>query len=84
MVKLIKNDLLKIEILKQYKKRNISYTASILADFLNSKFETVKKALEFFLRIGVIEEEVKIHGKIDYTYYNLADIGKALLRSNKI
>ncbi|MHA1344550.1 MAG: hypothetical protein ACTSQG_11220 [Promethearchaeota archaeon] len=84
MVKLIKNDILKIKILKAYKKNNISYTASILADNLKSKFETIKKALEFFSQIGVVYKEVKKHGKKDYTYYNLTEIGEELINSDKI
>ncbi len=79
MVKLIKNDKLKIEILRQFKKKNISYTASILSSFLNSKFETINKALEFFYRIGVVEKEIKEHGKKRYTYYNLTESGNVLL-----
>lgn len=81
MVKLIKNDILKIKILKQYKKNNISYTASILSDILKSKFETLRKALEFFYLIGVVEKEIKEHGEKIYTYYNLTNNGKILLKS---
>lgn len=81
---MIKSDNLKIKILKQYKAKNISYTASILSDILGSKFETVKRALEFFYNIGVVEKEIKEHGKKNYTYYNLTEIGNNLIKSQKI
>lgn len=75
MVKLNKNDVLKIQILKQYNKKNISYTASYLSKLLNSKFETIKKALEFYYMIGVVEKEFKDHGTKKTTYYNITKIG---------
>ncbi len=81
---LIKNDKIKLEILKEFKMRDISYTASILAIRLNSKYETIKKALEFFSLIGIVEKEIKEHGKKIYTYYNLTSIGREFLKSNKI
>ncbi len=81
---MIKNDLLKLKILKQFKRKNISYTTSILANLLNSKFETIKNALEFFHTIGVLDEEIKDHGKMIYTYYNLTIIGQNLIKSDKI
>jgi len=84
MVKLTKNDILKIQILKQYKKRSIDYTASYLSDILKSKFETVNKALEFFFCIGVVEKEIKQHGEKKITYFSLTEIGKNLINSNKI
>ncbi len=79
MVILVKNDVLKIRILKQYKKKNISYTASFLSTILKSKYETIKKALEFFYSIKILEKEIKDHGKKNYTYYNLTKIGKDLI-----
>lgn len=84
MVKLNKSDILKIRILKQYKEKDIDYTASYLSDILKSKFETVSKALEFFYNIGVVEKDIKEHGKQNYTYYYLTKIGKELLKSEKI
>jgi len=81
MIKLTKNDNIKINILMQYKKKNISYTASILSGKLKCKFETARKALEFFYRIGVIDKEIKEHGKKIYTYYNLTESGSILLMS---
>ena len=84
MVKLNKSDSLKIEILRQYKKKPIDYTASYLSDLLDSKFETIRKALEFFFRINVLNKDVKEHGEKKYTYYILTDIGKSLLKSKKI
>ena len=84
MVKLIKSDNLKIKILRQYKKKNISYTASLLSGVLGYKFETIKRALEFFYKIGVVDKEIKEHGKKNFTYYNLTEIGKHLIRSEKI
>jgi len=84
MVKLIKSDVLKLKILKQYKERNISYTASLLSKELSGKFETIQKALEFFYKIGVIDKEIKEHGKKNFTYYNLTEIGKNLIKSERI
>ena len=81
---MIKNDILKIKILKQYKAKNISYTASILSNLVESKFETVKRALKFFINIGVVEKEIKEHGKKFFTYYNLTEIGINLIKSQKI
>ena len=84
MVKLIQNDLLKLQILKQFKRKNSSYTASTLASLLNSKFETIKKSLEFFYLIGVVDKEIKEHGKRHITYYNLTKFGQELINSEKI
>lgn len=84
MVKLIQNDLFKLQILKQYKRKNSSYTASILANLLKSKFETIQKALEFFYLIGVVDKEIKEHGKKHITYYNLTKVGQDLINSEKI
>lgn len=75
-----KSDILKIRILGQYKKRNTSYTASYLSKLLNNKFETVRKALEFFYIIGVIEKESKEYGSKKITYYNLTKIGMNLIQ----
>ena len=84
MVNLTKNDKLKIKILKQFKKKNIDYTSSYLSEILGGKFETIEKALQFFYEIGVLGKDIKEHGKINYTYYYLTDIGKNLLKSKKI
>ncbi len=85
MAKLIKSDNLKIQILKQFKMKNRSYTASHLSEIYKSKFETMRRALEFFYAIGVVEKEVKEHGENKkITYYNLTEIGKILLKSEKI
>lgn len=84
MVKLNKNDVLKIQILKQFKKKEIDYTASYLSEILKSKFETVNKALEFFFCIGIVEKDIKEHGMKKITYFFLTDIGKNLINSNKI
>ena len=84
MAQLNKNDILKIQILKQFKKKDIDYTASYLSEILDSKYETVKKALDFFYMIDILERDIKEHGKKNITYYNLTNYGKTLLRSNKI
>ena len=84
MVELIKGDKLKVKILKQYKKKNIDYTASYLSELLNARFETIRKALEFFYEIGIIEKDVKEHGEKSITYYYLTDLGKILINSAKI
>ena len=81
---LIKSDLLKIKILKQYKKVNSEYTASYLSEILNSKYETVKKALEFYFEIDILDKEVKYHREKAITYYRLTKLGNNLLKSNKI
>ncbi len=80
MESLTKNDRKKIEILKQYNKKNISYTASILSEIIDCKFETAKKALDFFILIGIVEKEIKEHGSKIYTYYNLTEFGKKLVQ----
>ena len=79
MEKLTKNDRIKIEILKQFKKKNISYTASILSDTIKCKFETMKKALDFFVLVGIIEKDIKEHGSKFYTYYDLTDFGEKFI-----
>ena len=84
MNSMTKNDRLKIKILKQYKKHLIDYTSSYLSNMLNHKFETVKKALDFFYEIGVMEKEIKDHGNKTITYYSLTDLGLRLINSNKI
>lgn len=84
MDRLIKNDLVKIKILKQLKKKNIAYTASILAKMLGFKFETVQKALEFFFHIGIVNKDIKEHGKMQYVYFELTEIGQILISSKKI
>lgn len=84
MARIIKNDELKIKILKQYKRNDSSYTASILAKIIKSKFETIKNALEFFYLIGVVDKEIKDHGKTHITYYNLTKVGQDLINSDKI
>ena len=84
MDNMTKNDKLKIIILKQYKKHLIDYTSSYLSNLLEHKFETVKKALNFFYEIGVLEKEIKDHGKKSITYYSLTDIGLMLIKSHKI
>lgn len=84
MERLIKNDLIKIDILKQFKKKNIAYTASILAKTLNCKFETAQKALEFFFQIGLVNKDIKEHGKKNYIYFELTKIGQILISSSKI
>jgi hypothetical protein len=84
MVNLNKSDILKIHILRQFKKKKIDYTASYMSELLNSKFETANKALEFFFEIGVLEKDVKEHGERNITYYSLTDIGSKLLSSPKI
>lgn len=84
MDNLIKSDILKVLILRKYKEKEISYTASYLSSFFEFKYETVKKALEFFCFIGVLEKDIKEHGKNDYTYYNLTKTGKELLKSDNL
>ena len=84
MDNMTKNDKLKIIILKQYKKHLIDYTSSYLSNLLEHKFETVKKALNFFYEIGVLEKEIKDHGKKSITYYSLTEIGLLLINSDKI
>lgn len=84
MVNLIKNDIIKIKILNQYKKKNIDYTCSYLAKLLKGKFETINKALEFFVKIDVLKKDIKEHGKRTFVYYSLTDIGENLLSSDKL
>lgn len=84
MTKLIKSDIIKVEILKQYKVKNVSYTASTLSNILNKKFETIKNALEFFSKIGVVEKDIKEHGSKTITYYNLTEVGEIILNSFKM
>jgi predicted transcriptional regulator len=84
MVNLTLNDEFKIKILKQYKKKPIDYTASGLATISNCQYETAKKACEFFYKIGILYKEKKEHGKKDYIYYGLTEIGKILIKSDKI
>lgn len=79
MVVLVKNDALKIEILKQFKKKNISYTASLLASYLNARYETVRRALEFLTLIGATIKETKEHGKKNHVYYDLTPLGKEII-----
>ncbi len=79
-----RSDILKIKILKQLKKRNIEYTASYLSEILNAKYETAKKALEFFYEIDIIDKDIKEHGVKNITYYFLSSKGKSLIESNKI
>lgn len=83
MVKLIKNDIFKIKILKIYKKHNKSYTASYLSKIINCKFETIVKALEFYCQIGILKKEVKDYSLKHYTYYNLTELGQVILDSLK-
>ena len=41
------------------KKKNIDYTASYLSEILKSKYETVKKALDFFFMLDILERDIK-------------------------
>ena len=82
-MKLNKNDLVKILILQQYKKKNSSYTASLLAHLLKFKPETIKKGLEFLSYIGILEKEIKEHGKRNYSYFNLTDMGTILINQEQ-
>ena len=50
---------------------------------IECKFETAKKALDFFILIGILEKEIKEHGSKIYTYYNLTDFGKKLIEKIK-
>lgn len=84
MDKLNKSDILKIEILRQFKRKRIDYTASYMSNFVKHKFETVKKALDFFVGIGILEKELKEHGDKHYTYYRLSNTGNILIKSEKI
>lgn len=79
-----KSDILKIQILKQLKKKEIHYTASYLASLLDSKYETVHKALEFFYHIDILEKDVKEHAEKNIVYYYLSEFGKNILKSPKI
>jgi len=83
MPKLNKSDILKINILKQFKKKNIDYTASYLSEILSSKYETVKKALDFFYMIDIMDRDVKEHREKRIIYYRLTEYGKKLINSNK-
>ena len=79
-----KSDILKIQILKQFKKKEIHYTASYLASLLDSKYETVHKALEFFYYIDILEKDVKEYPEKSIVYYFLTEFGKKILKSPKI
>lgn len=84
MVKMNRSDILKIQILKQYKLNNIEYSPSYLSDILKSKFETVRKALEFLISLGIIEKDVKQHREKKITYYSLSGMGNKLIKSERI
>lgn len=84
MEELIKSDILKIQILRQFKKKEIHYTASYLAGILDSKYETVHKALEFFYQIDILDKDVKEHAEKNIVYYYITENGKYLLKSQKI
>jgi len=84
MEELIKSDILKIQILKQFKKKEIHYTASYIAGILDSKYETVHKALEFFYQIDILDKDVKEHAEKNIVYYYITEYGKFILKSKKI
>ena len=84
MSSLTKNDVLKIRILKQLKLKNIDYTASYLANLLKSKFETTKKALEFFYQIDILDKDVKEHNTKKITYYRLNENGLNIIKTKKL
>ncbi|MHA1285098.1 MAG: hypothetical protein ACTSQP_21575 [Promethearchaeota archaeon] len=84
MDKLNKSDILKIKILKQFKKNRTYYTASYLAKILKTKYETIYKALEFFYQIDLLDKDIRHFGKKFISYYYLTELGQKLVESNKI
>ena len=84
MKNLNRSDILKIRILNQFKKKDIYYTASYIASLLDSKYETVHKALEFFFQIDILEKDIKEHAEKNVIYYLLTEFGRNLLKSQKI
>ena len=75
MDRLIKNDQLKIQILKTLFKEG-QMTPSMLSAKLNYKHETVKKSLLFLERIGLVEKQITKHGQKKYEHYELAKLGR--------
>ncbi|MFA5106411.1 MAG: hypothetical protein WC506_05645 [Candidatus Micrarchaeia archaeon] len=75
MVSLAKNDRIKLAILLELKKED-GLTPSMLASKVKCKYETAKKALDFFTAIGLVRLESEKHGLKSYEYYKLTDTGK--------
>lgn len=40
----------------------------------------IRKALEFFFRLGIVEKEIKEHRKKDYIYYNITELGELIIK----
>lgn len=70
------NDLLKLKLLSELSRNPL--TPSTLASRLDCKYETVKKALLFFEKLGVATKETRPHGKKIYEYYKLTGLGEKI------
>lgn len=71
-----KNDLLKLKLLNELSRNPL--TPSMLASKLNCKYETAKKALLFFEKLGIATKETRPHGKKIYEYYKLTELGEKI------
>jgi len=79
MEDLIKNDQVKIKILKELASSD-KITPSRLSSILGYKYETIKNALNFFDKIGLIVKEKISHNQKDYEYYILSEFGKDIIK----
>ena len=80
---LIKNDRLKIQIMKILYDEG-QMTPSMLSAKLNYKHETVKKSLLFFEKIGLVRKQITKHGQKNYEHYELTSLGKNLWKKTKL
>lgn len=80
MENIIKNDEIKIKILKELSLK-AKITPSMLATKLNYKYETIKKSLTFLEKLSLVEKEIMNHGKKDYVYYQLTKLGKEVSKN---
>tara|TARA_Y100000310_G_C20602496_1_gene773789 strand:- start:1118 stop:1363 length:246 start_codon:yes stop_codon:yes gene_type:complete len=80
MEHIIKNDQIKIKILKEMSSKD-KITPSRLATNLKYKYETIKKSLVFLEKISLVKKEIMNHGKKDYVYYQLTKLGKEVSKN---
>ena len=80
MENLIKNDRIKVLILKELNKEG-KLTPSKIASKLLVKYETVKKSLDFFESLKIVNNEVVKHGEKNYIYYQLTKLGKEVSKN---
>lgn len=79
---LIKNDEIKISILKYLQQKGM-LTPSRLSHHIRCKYETANKSLIFFEKIGLVEKEAVRHGQKVYSYYKLTKLGQIISRNLK-